>query len=340
MNIDNQRARPLALTMGDPAGIGLDIAIAAWAQRQELPLFYLVGCPEAVQRRAERLGIPLELTVVSPEQLASTRQTALQIVPLSSKVDETPGRTRRGDAAGVIEAIERAVEHVRTGIAGAVVTNPITKKSLYEDGFNYPGHTEFLGHLASKWFGQEVEPVMLMAGPDLRTVPVTVHIPVSDVPAALTKNRIVTVARTVDRDLRSQFGIQSPRIALAGLNPHAGEGGSMGQEDEQIIQPAVSDLIASGIDARGPFPADTLFHAAARQQFDCVLAMYHDQALIPVKTLSFDKAVNVTLGLPFVRTSPDHGTALDIAGKGIAKADSLIEALKLADLLAQNSIVE
>lgn len=331
---------PLALTMGDPAGIGLDIAIAAWVQREQisLPPFYLVACPDAVVKRAERLGVRLSVDIVSPEQPLKGDAANLPVVPLSAKVSESPGTTRTADAAAIIESIETAVGHVRGGLASGMITNPINKKSLYDHGFSYPGHTEFLGHLASSlWPGETTEPVMLMAAQELKTVPVTVHIPLADVPKTLTKERIVTVVRIVHRDFVARFGVSSPRLALAGLNPHAGEGGTMGREDMEILEPAVTSLANEGIDVDGPLPADTLFHEAARSRYDCILAMYHDQALIPVKTLAFDRAVNVTLGLPFVRTSPDHGTALDIAGTGAARPDSLIEALKLAAVLAENS---
>ncbi len=341
MNKRRGKGLPLALTMGDPAGVGLDITIAAWMQRDQvsLPPFYLLANPYAVSKRAERLNVALSVDVVSPDRVpGSDVTTGLPVVPLSADASETPGTTRASDAAATIEAIETAVTHVRNGLAGGVVTNPINKKSLYDHGFSYPGHTEFLGHLASMhWPGEPAEPVMLMAAQELKTVPVTVHIPLTGVAEALTKERIVKVARIVHRDLVKRFGIPSPRIALAGLNPHAGEGGTMGREDMDIVEPAATALINDGINADGPLPADTLFHEAARSRYDCILAMYHDQALIPVKTLAFDRAVNVTLGLPFVRTSPDHGTALDIAGTGTARPDSLIEALKLAAVLVKNA---
>ncbi|RUX91130.1 4-hydroxythreonine-4-phosphate dehydrogenase PdxA, partial [Mesorhizobium sp. M2A.F.Ca.ET.040.01.1.1] len=195
---------------------------------------------------------------------------------------------------------------------------------------------EYLAHLASRHTGKEVTPVMLLAGPDLRTVPVTIHIPLAEVPKVLTTELIVAVARITAADLKSRFGIARPRLAIAGLNPHAGEGGAMGQEDAAIVAPAVETLKAEGIDAVGPLPADTMFHPRARATYDAALCMYHDQALIPAKTLAFDEAVNVTLGLPFIRTSPDHGTAFDIAGRGIARAESLIAALRLARRLADS----
>lgn len=230
----------------------------------------------------------------------------------------------------MIESIETAVRLVRTGEGSAVVTNPIAKHVLYEAGFRHPGHTEFLAALASEGSSGTWHPVMMLWSEQLAVVPVTVHIPLSDVPSALTADKIVTTGRIVARELRERFGIAAPRLALAGLNPHAGESGSMGTEDMRVIAPAVEILRQDGIDAAGPLPADTMFHARARSRYDAALAMYHDQALIPIKTIAFDEAVNVTLGLPFVRTSPDHGTAFDIAGKGIARPDSLIAAIRLA----------
>jgi 4-hydroxythreonine-4-phosphate dehydrogenase len=214
------------------------------------------------------------------------------------------------------------------------VTCNIAKKPLYDGGFSFPGHTEYLAHLATLYTGKTTMPVMMLAGPDLRTVPVTIHIPLSQVPQALTTELIVATARITAADLRNRFGLGKPRLAISGLNPHAGEGGAMGNEDQDVIAPAIATLRAEGIDAFGPLPADTMFHPRARAGYDAALCMYHDQALIPAKALAFDEAVNVTLGLPFIRTSPDHGTAFDIAGKGIARPDSLIAALKLAHQLA------
>jgi 4-hydroxythreonine-4-phosphate dehydrogenase len=236
----------------------------------------------------------------------------------------------------VIGAIDHAVALAQRGETAGLVTNPIHKATLTQSGFGFPGHTEYLAHLASRHTGRDVMPVMLLAGPDLRTVPVTIHIALADVPRMLTTELIAATARITASDLKSRFGIARPRLAIAGLNPHAGEGGAMGSEDAAIVAPAVEMLKTEGIDATGPLPADTMFHPRARASYDAALCMYHDQALIPAKTLAFDEAVNVTLGLPFIRTSPDHGTAFDIAGKGIARADSLIAALRLARRLADS----
>jgi 4-hydroxythreonine-4-phosphate dehydrogenase len=235
----------------------------------------------------------------------------------------------------IVEAIDRAVDDVRQGKAAAMVTNPVNKLALRRGGFAYPGHTEYLGHLAERWTGEPAHPVMMIAGPDLRTVPVTIHLPLAEVPRLLNKDTIVATGRIVAAELEKRFGLPRPRIAVAGLNPHAGEHGTIGKEDDEIVRPAVEMLQSLGIDAIGPLPADTMFHAAARASYDAALCMYHDQALIPAKTLAFDEAVNVTLGLPFVRTSPDHGTAFDIAGSGRASPSSLMAALRLAAAMAR-----
>jgi len=327
---------PLALTIGDPSGVGPEIAADAWRMRREagVPPFYLLADPEQIAARAALSGkaVPVEVTTATAAEARFER--ALPVVALSHNLSERPGQSDVNNAGGIIEAIDRAVEDVGKGLASALVTNPIAKKTLYEAGFRYPGHTEYLGHLAERMTGEATTPIMMIAGPELRTIPVTIHIPLSEVPHRLTAEMILTAARITARDLEKRFGIANPRLALAGLNPHAGEGGSIGKEDEEIVSPAVEALRREGIDATGPLPADTMFHAAARRKYDAALCMYHDQALIPAKTLGFDDAVNVTLGLPFIRTSPDHGTAFDIAGKGIARPDSLIAALKLARFMA------
>ncbi|MEK1887414.1 MAG: 4-hydroxythreonine-4-phosphate dehydrogenase PdxA [Phyllobacterium sp.] len=322
----------LAVSSGDPSGIGPDISIAAWLLREQMhvPAFFLLADPDLIRARAERLGVDLVLELATPKTAAKTFERALPVVPLRNQQIDKPGVPLVANAAATIEAIERAVGLTLADDAHAVVTCPIAKKPLYEAGFKYPGHTEFLAHLASQHLGHPVTPVMMLAGPELRAVPVTIHIALSKVASLLDTATILNVCRITARALKSQFGITNPRLAIAGLNPHAGEGGSMGVEDETIVRPAVETLRSEGIDARGPLPADTMFHAAARATYDAAICMYHDQALIPVKTLGFDDSVNVTLGLPFVRTSPDHGTAFDIAGTGKAKPDSLIAALRLA----------
>ena len=252
---------------------------------------------------------------------------------LSNSLKGLPARPHIQDAAGVVEAISTAVELVQSGIARGVVTLPINKKSLYDSGFDYPGHTEYLGALANKWpsANSMTMPVMMLAGPELKTVPVTIHIPLKDVPKILTTKLIIETVVVAERDLRERFGIAKPRIAIAGLNPHAGEQGAMGLEDNLVVTPAIEALKARGVDCFGPLPADTMFHPAAREKYDVAICMYHDQALIPAKALAFDHSVNVTLGLPFVRTSPDHGTAFDIAGTDTANVTSTLAALQMAD---------
>ncbi len=303
----------------------MDVLLLALRQAADgliapLPDMLVFADPDALAVRARLLGISTKLP---PIEMLATHFIA------------TPGTPVMQDAAGVIESIDRAVAAVADKTARAVVTLPINKKSLYDVGFEYPGHTEYLGALAAGWpAGQDrFTPVMMLAGPDLRTVPVTIHIPLREVPQALTTALIVDTGRIVARDLRERFGITEPRLAVSGMNPHAGEDGSLGHEDASIIAPAIAALQADGIDATGPLPADTMFHARARAQYDVALCMYHDQALIPAKALAFDESVNVTLGLPFVRTSPDHGTAFDIAGTGLANPASFVAALRMADAM-------
>jgi 4-hydroxythreonine-4-phosphate dehydrogenase len=323
--------RPLLLTQGDPAGIGPELTLRAWLQRdrEALPPFAILADPAHLERVANALGWTVPILSVDASQAVSTFPRALPIIPLKASVSAEAGKPDSASARSVIESIETAVHLVRSGAASAVVTNPIAKHVLYDAGFQHPGHTEFLAALTGQ-DGTIYHPVMMLWSEDLAVVPVTVHIPLSSVPAALTTELIVLTGRIVARELKQRFGLAQPRLALAGLNPHAGENGSMGLEDQAIIAPAVTALRAEGITVSGPLPADTMFHARARKGYDAALAMYHDQALIPIKTIAFDEAVNVTLGLPFVRTSPDHGTAFDIAGKGIARPDSLMAAIKLA----------
>jgi len=326
----------LALTLGEPAGIGPDLALAVWQRRREfeVPAFYLIGEPNFLANRARALGLDVPLAMVTPAQAAAAFARALPVLALDLLVTAAPGKPDASSAPAAIAAIRRAVADVVAGRAAAVVTNPIAKSVLTRAGFGEPGHTEFLGKLAQEATGKAVRPVMMLWSPELAVVPVTVHIPLRDVFSVLSTELIVETGRTVARELAERFGIARPRLVVAGLNPHAGEDGTLGDEDRTIVAPAVAQLQRDGIDARGPLPADTLFHAHARENYDVVLCMYHDQALIPIKTLAFDHGVNVTLGLPFVRTSPDHGTAFDIAGTGKADPSSLVAALKLAARLA------
>src|SRR5271169_1859732 len=326
---------PLAMTMGDPAGIGPELALLAWRERRrgDAP-FYLLAAPAHLSAVARRTGIDVPIIETEPGRAARVIDQGLPVVPLEHSVDAEPGRPDASNAEATIESIARAVSAARSGEARAVVTNPIAKAVLYGAGFRFPGHTEFLGDLAKAW-DESAFPVMMIWSEALAVVPVTIHIPLAEAPRALSAELIVRTARVVDRDMRARFGVERPRLAFAGLNPHAGEGGAMGREEIAIIAPAIEALRAEGIDAVGPLPADTMFHPKARARYDVALTMYHDQGLIPAKTLAFDEAVNVTLGLPFVRTSPDHGTAFDIAGKGVANPASLIAAVRLADRLTR-----
>jgi 4-hydroxythreonine-4-phosphate dehydrogenase len=327
---------PLALTLGEPAGIGSDVTLLAWRRRAELelPPFYLVGDCRHLARRAQSLGIDVPIAGTTPVETAAIFARALPVVPLDVPVTAAPGAPDANSAAAAIASIRRAVADVLSGHAAAIVTNPVAKNVLYGSGFAEPGHTEFLAKLAQQATGNAGRPVMMLWSPELAVVPVTIHLPLKDVPAHLTADLIVETGRIVAHDLTAKFGVAKPRLAIAGLNPHAGEEGALGEEDRAVVAPAVARLVAEGIAARGPLPADTLFNKRARATYDVALCMYHDQALIPIKTLAFDTAVNVTLGLPFVRTSPDHGTAFDIAGSGKADPSSLIAALTLAARLA------
>ena len=331
--------RPLALTQGDPAGIGPDITLTAWLDRRALSLepFIFIGDPAVLAKRARHLGLSVPIEETGVEGAIGIFDRAIPVLPVAAGVDIQPGEPRVESAVGTIGAIERAVDLCFAGRTSAVVTNPIAKSVLYDAGFRFPGHTEFLADLAERATGKPALPVMLLAGPKLKAVPVTIHIPLKDVPAALDAKLLLDTCRITHADLKHRFGIAAPRLAVAGLNPHAGEGGALGLEDDAIIRPAIEVLRAEGIDAFGPLPADTMFHDRARRGYDVAICMYHDQALIPAKALGFDDSVNATLGLPFIRTSPDHGTAFGIAGKGIARHDSLVAALTLAADLARNT---
>jgi 4-hydroxythreonine-4-phosphate dehydrogenase len=330
---------PLGLTLGEPAGIGADITLAAWRRRAELalPAFYLLADPKFVAERAKHLGLDIPLAVVEPAAATAAFRTALPVVDIGVAVTAQPGRPDASSAPAALAAIDRAVADVLAGRAAALVTNPIAKNVLYRSGFAEPGHTEYLAKLAQEAGGKRPHPVMMLWAPELAVVPVTIHLPLREVVARLSTDLIVETGRIVAHDMIARFGVARPRLVVAGLNPHAGEDGALGREDLDLVRPAVERLRAEGIDARGPLPADTLFHAAARAGYDVALTMYHDQALIPIKTLAFDHAVNVTLGLPFIRTSPDHGTAFDIAGSGRADPSSLIAAIALAARLSARS---
>jgi 4-hydroxythreonine-4-phosphate dehydrogenase len=328
-------AKPLALTTGEPAGIGPDITLKAWLRRGELklPAFYVLGDRDLLDKRAKALGLQVKLADVKAENALDTFADALPVVSTGDAATAQPGQPDDTSAGAAVASIRQAVGDVIAGRAGAVVTNPIAKSVLYRAGFRHPGHTEYLAELAATQ-GHTPQPVMLLWSPALAVVPVTIHLSLRDAIAQLSTGLIVSTARIVAAALKTRFGLARPRLAISGLNPHAGEDGSLGTEDRTIVAPAVEILRGDDIEVRGPLPADTMFHDAARRTYDCAICMYHDQALIPVKTLAFDDAVNVTLGLPFIRTSPDHGTAFDIAGTGRANPSSLIAALRLAARMA------
>jgi 4-hydroxythreonine-4-phosphate dehydrogenase len=329
---------PLAISMGEPAGIGPDLILRLYAARAEhdLPPFAVYGSLGFLAARARRLSLGIPFAAASPEEAVDHFSNALPVVHIDGLVPDKPGDTSPLSAKVVIEAITRATADTLTGTCRGLVTAPIHKAALYTSGFRFPGHTEFLAALCAQ-NGVTPMPVMMLAHNELRAVPVTVHVPIRDVPGLLSSDLIVRTGRIVAHGLRTRFGIAQPRLGVAGLNPHAGEGGTIGMEDLDVIAPAVAQLQFENIDAEGPVSADTLFHLPHWRRYDAVIAMYHDQALIPVKTVAFDEAVNVTLGLPIVRTSPDHGTAFDIAGSGRGSMSSMLAAIRLADRLTDGN---
>jgi 4-hydroxythreonine-4-phosphate dehydrogenase len=331
--------RPLALTLGDPAGIGPDITLLAWLAREHeaIPPFVLVGDARVLATRAEALGLRVPIATVADPVVAEERfAEELPVLPIFVPGTVTAGHPHEAAASAVQQSIEQAVRLVQKGEARAVVTNPISKAMLYGGGFAFPGHTEYLASLAATG-GAVPHPVMMVASKWLKVVPVTIHMSLKEVAPALTRELILSTIEITARDLGRFFGIARPRLAVSGLNPHAGEEGNLGREEVDMIEPAIEAARAKGLDVTGPYPADTLFHAGARASYDAAICMYHDQALVPFKTLAFEEGVNVTLGLPFVRTSPDHGTAFAIAGTGKADPRSLIEALRLADTMSRHA---
>ena len=324
---------PLAVSLGDPAGVGPELICEAWARREaeRLPPFFVCGGTELLREAALSRGLALKVADVADE--AEARAAFPQVLPVLGEPDRPfrPGLPDQGGARLALASLERATHAAVSGQASGVVTGPIAKALLAEVGFAFPGQTEFVADAC----GVETEnAVMMLAGPSLRTVPLTVHIALGEVPGRITNELIVRRARIVAAALRTDFGIERPRLAIAALNPHGGENGRMGREEIEIIAPALAALRAEGIDATGPHPADTLFAPRKRGTYDVAIAMYHDQALVPLKTLDFDQGVNVTLGLPIVRTSPDHGTAFDIAGKGLADPGAMIAAIRMAGDIA------
>ncbi|WEK06595.1 MAG: 4-hydroxythreonine-4-phosphate dehydrogenase PdxA [Candidatus Devosia phytovorans] len=330
--------KPLAISMGEPAGAGPDIILDLYARRGELnlPAFCVFGHADFLAARAQRLGLDIAIAQVEPAEAIDVFTEALPVVSLEGLVPDKPGQVSPLSAKVVIRSIEEAVTATLTGACRGLVTGPIHKAGLYNAGFKHPGHTEFLAELCANG-GEQRLPVMMLAHGGLRSVPVTIHVPIRDVPNLLTKELVAETIRVVAYDLKHRFGIAAPQIGVAGLNPHAGEGGAIGREDLEIIGPAVAQLQFEGLDVTGPLPADTLFYPAHWARYDAVVAMYHDQALIPIKTVAFDEAVNVTLGLPIVRTSPDHGTAFDLAGTGRASPASFLAAIRMADVMTTAS---
>ncbi|MBL8782934.1 MAG: 4-hydroxythreonine-4-phosphate dehydrogenase PdxA [Alphaproteobacteria bacterium] len=329
---DRPRLRPLALTMGEPAGIAGEIVVKVWhaPDGRPIPRFAVIGDPDWLRAEAHRIKSHSHVVEVSSLDEAAARfHEGVPVLPLRLATRAAPGKPDGRNAQAVIGAIEMAVSLARRGEASGVVTNPIHKATLYDAGFTFPGHTEYLASLCGG-----ATPVMMLAIEGLRVVPVTVHLSLAQAVRALSSEAIVAAAAITHQALIKDFGIASPRLAVAALNPHAGENGAMGDEEKTVIGPALAQLRARGIDAVGPLPADTLFHAGARKRFDAAICMYHDQALIPLKTLDFAGGVNVTLGLPIVRTSPDHGTAFDIAGQDRADPTSLLAALRMAERIA------
>lgn len=324
----NNQEPPLAVTMGEPAGIGGELVLKCWQRRQteHLSPFFVVDSPARMSSLNDKLDLDVPIRAVnSVADVEGCFEHALPVMPIELSSLVEPGHPNPDNAPAVIRSIDIAVAAARSGDVTAVVTNPIHKATLVQSGFTYPGHTEYLGALAGI-----SKPVMMLVGEDLRVVPVTSHVSLKDAIAALTPDAIIHAGRVSATALASSFGIQNPRLVVAALNPHAGEDGLFGDEERIIIRPAIETLRNDGINVSGPAPADSLFHASARSTYDAAICMYHDQALIPLKTIDFTGGVNVTLGLPFVRTSPDHGTAFDIAGKGVADENSLLAAMLMA----------
>ena len=332
---------PLAISMGEPAGIGPDLILRLFADRKALglPPFIVHGNAAFFAARAERLKLDVKVAPTAAASAAAIFADALPVADIDGLVPDHPGKLSALSGKVVIEAISRAVNDTLTGGCRGLVTAPIHKSALYGAGFKYPGHTEYLAALCAGP-GETLLPVMMLATGELRVVPATIHVPVSKVPGLITPALLLATGRIVAHSLRTRFGIAEPKLAMTGLNPHAGEGGSIGMEDVDVIGPAVAQLVHEGIDIKGPIPADTLFYLPHWRQYDAVIAMYHDQALIPIKTVAFEEAVNVTLGLPIVRTSPDHGTALDLAGTGQGSTASLLAAIRMADVLTSRGTAQ
>lgn len=324
---------PIAISMGEPAGIGPDLILKLYAERAEhdLPPFIVVGSMAFLAARARRLGLNINFAQTTPAKAVEDFAVALPVLHIEGLVPDKPGETSLLSGKVVMKSIARAVTETLSGACRAVVTAPIHKAALHAAGFKYPGHTEYLAALCTSANMPAPLPVMMLAHETLRVVPLTIHVPIRDVPTLISPKLIRDTVLVVEHDLRTRFGIAEPKLAITGLNPHAGESGSIGTEDRDIILPAVIDLQHNGSHVDGPFSADTAFYLPNWRKYDAVIAMYHDQALIPIKTVAFEEAVNITLGLSIVRTSPDHGTAFDLAGTGNGSIASMLAALRLAD---------
>lgn len=331
--------KPIAVTIGEPSGIGPEVILKAWYKRREFDLadFFVIGDVGLIQKQISDLSLNIPLKeITSPLETEYIFKDFLPVLNLVSNGDYIFGSPSVSTASMVIGSIDKAVEFIINGKACAITTAPIQKSVLYDAGFTAPGHTEYLAALCGKHMDELYHPVMMLASQELCVVPLTIHEALKNVPGLITKELIIKTARTIHQSMRKYFSLQYPSIAVCGLNPHAGENNAMGREDSEIIRPAIETLKQEGIRIKGPEPADTMFHKVARDKYDVALCMYHDQALIPIKTIDFDAGVNVTLGLPIVRTSPDHGTALNIAGQSLANPTSMINALKLADRMSKN----
>lgn len=338
--MDRQKKNiPIAVTIGEPSGIGPEVILKAWINRRKYSLtnFFVIGSEGIMHKQAEHLNLNVPVSSIDyPEETAGTFHSALPVLDINPSSNFEFGKPIKNTAPMVISAIDKAVELIKSYKARAMVTAPIQKSALYEAGFPSPGHTEYLAKLCEKHDRQDYHPVMMLASEQLCVVPLTIHVALKDVPAMISHKLLIRTIGTIHGAMKKYFGLENPIIAVSGLNPHAGESSSIGTEDSDIIAPAIEALKQKGVRINGPMPADTMFHKAARDKYDVALCMYHDQALIPIKTIDFDAGVNATLGLPIVRTSPDHGTALNIAGQGLADPTSMINALKLAERMSQN----
>ncbi|MBL4603674.1 MAG: 4-hydroxythreonine-4-phosphate dehydrogenase PdxA [Emcibacteraceae bacterium] len=336
---NEESSLPIAVTIGDPSGIGPEVIMKAWYKRKEFTLspFFVIGSVKLIQQQASLLNLDIPVSnITRPSQAVHVFASTLPVLDLGLGDDFEFGIPTLDTAKMVIASIDKAVELIISGKARAMATAPIHKAALYEAGFKSPGHTEYLAELSEKFTGEEYHPVMMLASEELCVVPLTIHVALKDVPGLISHKLLIKTIGTIHSSMQKYFNLPNPSIAVSGLNPHSGENNSMGNEDSEIIAPAIEALKKQGVRVTGPMPADTMFHKAARDKYDVALCTYHDQALIPIKTIDFDAGVNVTLGLPIVRTSPDHGTALNIAGKCLANPTSMINSLLLADRMSKN----